>query len=83
MSRACRTHGRASLDPKVPEMPAEQAFEEGATIVWRNDYKRLLSRASEHGLVLGELEKEVMSILDGDTSEKRIRDFVDAAIAAT
>jgi HEPN domain-containing protein len=31
-----------------------------------HDYKRLLSRASEHGLVLGELEKEVMSILDGD-----------------
>jgi HEPN domain-containing protein len=31
-----------------------------------HDYKRLLSRASGHGLVLGELEREVMSVLDGD-----------------
>jgi len=30
-----------------------------------HDYKRLLSRASKHGLVLGELENEVLSMLDG------------------
>jgi HEPN domain-containing protein len=31
-----------------------------------HDYKRLLSRASKHGLVLGELENEVLNMLDGE-----------------
>lgn len=31
-----------------------------------HDYKRLLSRASNHGLVLGELENEVLNTLDGE-----------------
>jgi hypothetical protein len=31
-----------------------------------HDYKRLLSRASKRGLVLGELESEVLSMLDGE-----------------
>jgi hypothetical protein len=31
-----------------------------------HDYKRLLSRASKHGLVLGDLEKEVLNTLDGE-----------------
>jgi HEPN domain-containing protein len=31
-----------------------------------HDYKRLLSRASKYGLVLGELEKEVLNTLDGE-----------------
>jgi HEPN domain-containing protein len=31
-----------------------------------HDYKRLLSRASKHGLVLGELENKVLNTLDGE-----------------